>query len=232
MWRRWFIAAGAPKLAPATGPHLSYTLTIDAAIAGQGIALVHEVLVQDELAKRRLGESIRCCAGGRQLLAGLARPRAASQGGRRVSRLAAGGVGGIAVKDNTVGRRGISLLRRIFQDVFGGIPVRFTSAYPLQESIDRLQSRTKKQPFRGLFEPSAVGRVSERKVRLQKVMPFFGNSFKPVFRGKFRQEANAVILEGKFTIHFHQGLHGLLVRIRSFVASSDRCHVAWHGTQA
>jgi len=54
MWRRWFAAAGAPKLAPATGPHLSYTLTIDAAIAGQGIALVHEVLVQDELAKRRL----------------------------------------------------------------------------------------------------------------------------------------------------------------------------------
>ena len=54
LWRRWFIAAGAPKLAPATGPHLSYTLTIDAAIAGQGIALVHEVLVQDELAKRRL----------------------------------------------------------------------------------------------------------------------------------------------------------------------------------
>ena len=54
MWRRWFIAAGAPKLAPATGPHLSYTLTIDAAIAGQGLALVHEVLVQDELANRRL----------------------------------------------------------------------------------------------------------------------------------------------------------------------------------
>jgi hypothetical protein len=113
--------------------------------------------------------------------------------------MAAGGVGGIKVKDNTVGRRGISLLRRIFHDVFGGIPVRFTSAYPLQESIDRLQSRTKKRPFHGLFEPSAVGRVSERKVRLQKVMPFFGNSFKPVFRGKFRQEANAVILEGKFT---------------------------------
>jgi LysR family glycine cleavage system transcriptional activator len=41
-------------LAPATGPHLSYTLTIDAAIAGQGIALVHEVLVQDELTNRRL----------------------------------------------------------------------------------------------------------------------------------------------------------------------------------
>jgi len=54
MWRRWFIAAGAPKVAPTAGSHMSYTLTIDAAIAGQGLALVHEVLVQDELANRRL----------------------------------------------------------------------------------------------------------------------------------------------------------------------------------
>ena len=85
MWRRWFVAAGAPKLAPATGPHMSYTLTIDAAIAGQGIALVHEVLVQDELAKRRLVKVSDVALAGRQLLAGLARPRAAPQSRRRVS---------------------------------------------------------------------------------------------------------------------------------------------------
>src|SRR5262245_11033832 len=54
MWRRWFIAAGAPKVAPTAGAHMSYTLTIDAAIAGQGVALVHEAMVQDELANRRL----------------------------------------------------------------------------------------------------------------------------------------------------------------------------------
>jgi LysR family transcriptional regulator, glycine cleavage system transcriptional activator len=54
MWRRWFIAAGAPKVAPSAGSHMSYTLTIDAAIAGQGLALVHEVLVQEELTSRRL----------------------------------------------------------------------------------------------------------------------------------------------------------------------------------
>jgi DNA-binding transcriptional LysR family regulator len=54
MWRRWFIAAGAPKVAPAAGAHMSYTLTIEAAIAGQGLALVHDVLVQDELTSRRL----------------------------------------------------------------------------------------------------------------------------------------------------------------------------------
>jgi DNA-binding transcriptional LysR family regulator len=54
LWRRWFLAAGAPKVAPSAGSHLSYTLTIDAAIAGQGLALVHEALVRDELDSRRL----------------------------------------------------------------------------------------------------------------------------------------------------------------------------------
>jgi hypothetical protein len=83
--------------------------------------------------------------------------------------------------------------------LFGGIPVRFKSAYPLQESIDRLRSQTKRSVFAGLFRQEAVGRVSEQKVRLQRVIPFFGNSFKPVFRGQFRHDTDAVILEGQFT---------------------------------
>jgi hypothetical protein len=105
------------------------------------------------------------------------------------------------VNDNTVGRRGISLLRRVFQDVFGGTRVRFASAYPLQESIERLRSQTKRSVFAALFRQEAVGRVSEREVTPQRVIPFFGNSFKPIFRGQFRQDASAVVLEGQFTRH-------------------------------
>jgi LysR family glycine cleavage system transcriptional activator len=54
MWRRWFVASGATKMAPSTGAHMSYTLIVEAAVAGQGLALADEVLVKDELASRRL----------------------------------------------------------------------------------------------------------------------------------------------------------------------------------
>lgn len=88
---------------------------------------------------------------------------------------------------------------KILRDLFDGIPVRFASAYPLEESIERLRSQTMVSVFSGLFRERAVGRVSEQKVKLQRVAPFFGNSFKPVFRGKFKRDANGIALEGKFT---------------------------------
>jgi hypothetical protein len=96
----------------------------------------------------------------------------------------------------------MSLLGRIFHELFGGMPVRFTSAYPMEESIERLRSRTRKSSFRGLFQEGAVGRVSEEKVSLQRVIPFFSNSFKTVFKGGFKRETNGVALEGQFTKFF------------------------------
>lgn len=55
MWRRWFTAAGVPEPAMprASGP-LNTTLAIEAAIAGQGLALVDDVLVAAELAGGKL----------------------------------------------------------------------------------------------------------------------------------------------------------------------------------
>jgi hypothetical protein len=96
----------------------------------------------------------------------------------------------------------MSLLRRIFHELFGGIPVRFASAYPLETSIERLRSRTRKSPFGGLFQEGVAGRVSEEKVSLRRVIPFFSNGFKPVFKGRFKREANGVVLEGQFTKFF------------------------------
>ena len=93
----------------------------------------------------------------------------------------------------------MSLLGKILQELFGGIPARFTSAYSLEESVERLRSATKRSPFRGLFKEAAVGKVSEQKVSLQRVVPFFGNSFKPIFKGGFEREANGIVLEGQFT---------------------------------
>jgi LysR family glycine cleavage system transcriptional activator len=49
-WHRWFAAAGLPAADARRGPRLLDTgLAIDAAIAGQGVALADDFLVEDEL---------------------------------------------------------------------------------------------------------------------------------------------------------------------------------------
>ena len=48
--------------------------------------------------------------------------------------------------------------------------------------------------------PTAVGKVSEGSVRLQRVIPLVGNSFKPFFIGRFEARDGKVVLTGKFTM--------------------------------
>jgi DNA-binding transcriptional LysR family regulator len=55
LWRRWFAAAGVDDVDVSRGPRiLESGLAIDAAIAGQGIALADEVLVAGDIAGGRL----------------------------------------------------------------------------------------------------------------------------------------------------------------------------------
>ena len=53
--------------------------------------------------------------------------------------------------------------------------------------------------FSSFFKQKAAGRVSASKVSLQRVIPFFGNSFKPILVGKFKEKKEKVYFEGKFT---------------------------------
>lgn len=54
-WRRWFAAAGLPDVDVSHGPRLLESgLAIDAAIAGQGVALADDFLIADELSAGRL----------------------------------------------------------------------------------------------------------------------------------------------------------------------------------
>ena len=92
------------------------------------------------------------------------------------------------------------MLTRIFNFLFGNVPVRFPSEFPLSESVARLRARTKRSVFVSLFERSAAGPVTESRVRLQRVIPFFGNSFKPIFVGRFEHSHGRVILQGRFTM--------------------------------
>jgi len=55
LWQRWFSAAGVTDANVSRGPRILETgLAIDAALAGQGIALADEALIADDLASGRL----------------------------------------------------------------------------------------------------------------------------------------------------------------------------------
>ena len=56
-WANWFEAMGEPLLRPLSGPRLSdASISYDAVLAGQGIALVNRLMAFDELASGRLVE--------------------------------------------------------------------------------------------------------------------------------------------------------------------------------
>jgi len=80
----------------------------------------------------------------------------------------------------------------------GSEPVEFISAYGLAESVARLKAATKSWSLFRVAEQAAVGRVSETRVSLRRVVPMFANSFKPVFTGRFGQANGQVVLTGRF----------------------------------
>jgi hypothetical protein len=95
---------------------------------------------------------------------------------------------------------GINMLLRFFRFLFGDVPIEIPSAFSLQDSVQRLRAITKRSVFSSLFSQAAVGPVTATNVRLQRVIPFFGNSFKPIFEGQFHQVNGYVVLRGKFTM--------------------------------
>jgi hypothetical protein len=82
----------------------------------------------------------------------------------------------------------------------GSEPVEFVSSYALAESVTRLKAATKKWSLFNVSEQTAVGRVSEARVSLQRVIPMVGNSFKPIFVGRFEQVQGKTVLTGRFRL--------------------------------
>jgi hypothetical protein len=66
--------------------------------------------------------------------------------------------------------------------------------------VERLRAVTKRSVFSAMGETTAVGKVTEESVRLQRVIPMVGNSFKPFFVGRFESRDGKVILAGRFTM--------------------------------
>ena len=102
--------------------------------------------------------------------------------------------------------------------LYDSTPAEFRSAYRVAESVERLSAATKRSVFSALGETTAVGKVSEKVVRLQRVIPMVGNSFKPFFIGHFEVRGEETVLIGKFTMlplvkvfmSFWLGMCGLL----------------------
>ena len=91
------------------------------------------------------------------------------------------------------------MIKKLDTFLFGNIPFSCESKYSLEESVVCLRKNIKRSVFSSLFKQKAAGKVSASKVSLQRVIPFFGNSFKPIFVGKFQERKGKVYLEGKFT---------------------------------
>jgi hypothetical protein len=74
----------------------------------------------------------------------------------------------------------------------------YTSKYSVPESIARL-----KNVVHSGFVPRAgvYGRVSENKVRLYRVIPFWANSFCPFFTGRFECTDGKVVLSGSYSMN-------------------------------
>ena len=92
-----------------------------------------------------------------------------------------------------------SLLGQFKDLVYGSSPVEFESMFSLEESVSHLRSATRRSMFSTLAR-EAAGPVSAGRVRLQHVKPFFSNSFKLFFIGRFRDVNGQVVLTGRFTM--------------------------------
>ena len=128
------------------------------------------------------------------------------------------------------------MIKKLDAFLFGNIPFSCESNFSLEESVIHLKENTKRSVFSSLFKQKAAGKVSASKVRLQRVIPFFGNSFKPILVGKFKEKNGKVYLEGKFTtfllskifmtVWFSFALFGTALAIiqvaRTFANQTDR----------
>ena len=95
------------------------------------------------------------------------------------------------------------MLRRLVAFLYGSEPATFASELPVEQAVARLRAATARSAFHALLRERAAGKVSEHKVSLQRAIPFVGNSFKPLFVGRFYAAQGRSELRGVFTMHWY-----------------------------
>ncbi len=90
------------------------------------------------------------------------------------------------------------MIRPIVDFLYGSTPAEFPSSYPPAEAVERLRAATKRSAFSALAGQAAVGKVTEERVSLQRVIPLVNNGFKPFFVGQFQTRNGTTVLVGRF----------------------------------
>jgi hypothetical protein len=85
--------------------------------------------------------------------------------------------------------------------LYSSTPAKFQSQFSPEEAARRLKTNVKITSLLTLFKASAVGRVTPDKVVLYWSRLFIGNSFIPIFKGKFLIENGQTYLVGSFSMH-------------------------------
>jgi hypothetical protein len=91
-------------------------------------------------------------------------------------------------------------IKRIAEYFYRSIPTAFASDFPAPEAVSRLRNATRRSVLAAFLTECAVGPVSQERVRLQRLIPFVGNSFKPIFVGSFVERNGRTMLDGRFTL--------------------------------
>lgn len=92
------------------------------------------------------------------------------------------------------------MVRWFIDLLYGSVPGTFESQYSVHESVSRLQAVVRPSIFHSFSGQCAVGKVTEGKVSIQRVLPFVGNSWKPFFIGSFEPRDAKSVLKGEFRV--------------------------------
>jgi hypothetical protein len=89
----------------------------------------------------------------------------------------------------------------MFNLIFGKTQQEYESKYTLQESIERLKRVVISGWHLIPLSSGVYGKVTDERVRLYRVIPFFHNSFIPYFSGSFKYSQGRVVLAGSYSMH-------------------------------
>jgi len=93
-------------------------------------------------------------------------------------------------------------MQAIVAFLYGSVPASFETDLPLDQAVARLRETTGGSPLDAFPHEAAVGTVTVQRVSLQRSIPLFANSFKPIFVGRFSSEAGRTVLRGAFAMHW------------------------------
>jgi hypothetical protein len=92
------------------------------------------------------------------------------------------------------------MIRWFFDPLYWAYPVEFESDFDVPESVRRLSAATRRRVFFTVTKQAAVGKVSESRVSLTRVIPFVERHPRLFFIGQFHVRAGRTILSGQFTV--------------------------------